>query len=145
MGRLQKSRLSQLQERFMPPAASTSPPPPLHPFSSLRHHPRSDLPQGPHHHVGGRRPQALPHRDHPHRRQLGSPSSTITVVCALRAFTRSLTGDRALARRYLELGASFVAVGIDITLMAQAARALAAEFGVGTAPQAVEAEARGPY
>ncbi len=39
-----------------------------------------------------------------------------------------LTSDRALARRYLELGALFVAVGVDTTLLAQAARNLAAAF-----------------
>ena len=37
-----------------------------------------------------------------------------------------------LARRYLELGASFVAVGIDVTLLAHGARRLASEFGFGT-------------
>ncbi len=39
-----------------------------------------------------------------------------------------LTGNPALARRYLELGACFVAVGIDVLLYAKAARALSAEF-----------------
>ena len=34
-------------------------------------------------------------------------------------------------RRYLELGATFVAVGIDITLLAQATRKLAADYGLG--------------
>ncbi|MBK1686327.1 4-hydroxy-2-oxoheptanedioate aldolase [Rubrivivax gelatinosus] len=42
----------------------------------------------------------------------------------------TLTGDVAAARRYLELGASFVAVGIDTTLLAQATRRLAAEFAL---------------
>ena len=44
----------------------------------------------------------------------------------------TLTGDPKLARRYLELGASFVAVGIDVTILAQGTRRLAEEFGVGT-------------
>ena len=40
----------------------------------------------------------------------------------------SLTADRRLARQYLSLGASFVAVGIDMTVLSQAAAGLAAEF-----------------
>lgn len=39
-----------------------------------------------------------------------------------------LTADRALAKSYLAHGALFVAVGVDTTLLAQAARALAAHF-----------------
>ena len=40
----------------------------------------------------------------------------------------SLTADRTLARQYLSLGASFVAVGIDMMVLSQAAAELAAEF-----------------
>ena len=40
----------------------------------------------------------------------------------------SLTADRRLARQYLSLGASFVAVGIDMTVLSQSAAELAAEF-----------------
>jgi 4-hydroxy-2-oxoheptanedioate aldolase len=40
----------------------------------------------------------------------------------------SLTADRRLARQYLSLGASFVAVGIDMTVLSKAAAELAAEF-----------------
>jgi 4-hydroxy-2-oxoheptanedioate aldolase len=40
----------------------------------------------------------------------------------------SLTADRKLARQYLSLGASFVAVGIDMTVLSKAADELAAEF-----------------
>jgi 4-hydroxy-2-oxoheptanedioate aldolase len=39
-----------------------------------------------------------------------------------------LTVDEALARHYIALGARFVAVGVDATLLARAARALAAAF-----------------
>lgn len=39
-----------------------------------------------------------------------------------------LTANRSLARRYLELGASFVAVGSDIGLLVKATAGLAAEF-----------------
>ena len=39
-----------------------------------------------------------------------------------------LSVDEALARRYIELGARFVAVGVEATMLAQAARALAGKF-----------------
>lgn len=39
-----------------------------------------------------------------------------------------LTADQALARRYLELGATFVAVGTDVTLFSNATGALAKAF-----------------
>jgi len=39
-----------------------------------------------------------------------------------------LTADQTLARRYLEHGALFVAVGVDTTLLTQAAKQLAASF-----------------
>ncbi|MCD0503293.1 4-hydroxy-2-oxoheptanedioate aldolase [Bordetella petrii] len=47
-----------------------------------------------------------------------------------------LQGDRALARHYLELGATFVAVGVDATLLARAAENLAADFKQTKAPAA---------
>jgi 4-hydroxy-2-oxoheptanedioate aldolase len=40
----------------------------------------------------------------------------------------TLTADRELARRYLALGALFVAVGADTTILVKAAKELAAEF-----------------
>lgn len=43
-----------------------------------------------------------------------------------------LSADEALARRYLTLGCSFVAVGVDTTLLARATQALAGRF-MGTA------------
>jgi 4-hydroxy-2-oxoheptanedioate aldolase len=47
----------------------------------------------------------------------------------------TLTADRKLARDYLALGASFVAVGIDTTLLSKSAADLAAEFkSIGTRP-----------
>jgi 4-hydroxy-2-oxoheptanedioate aldolase len=81
----------------------------------------------------------------------GHPEVQDTIENAIRSIVSNgkaagtLTGDRTLAKRYLELGATFVAVGIDVTLMLQAARGLAAEFGLGTAPPAVPAAERGPY
>jgi len=54
-----------------------------------------------------------------------------------------LTIDEAQARRYLELGALFVAVGLDNNLLAKASSALAAKFK-GTAP-APAAKGGNPY
>ncbi|KQX23498.1 MULTISPECIES: 4-hydroxy-2-oxoheptanedioate aldolase [unclassified Sphingomonas] len=44
-----------------------------------------------------------------------------------------LIADERLARRYLELGACFVAVGTDVTILARGAEALARRFGAGGA------------
>ena len=44
----------------------------------------------------------------------------------------------ALARRYLDLGCTFVATGVDILVFANAARKLAASF-IGSAPEAPKA------
>jgi 4-hydroxy-2-oxoheptanedioate aldolase len=58
--------------------------------------------------------------------------AAINTIVASGKAAGTLTGDVALARRYLQLGATFVAVGIDITLLAQSTRKLASEFGFGT-------------
>jgi len=50
-----------------------------------------------------------------------------------------LSADQTLARRYLEHGASFVAVGVDTTMLAQAARQLAAAFKSGASATATPA------
>jgi 4-hydroxy-2-oxoheptanedioate aldolase len=42
-----------------------------------------------------------------------------------------LTTDEAQARRYLELGATFVAVGLDHNILSRGAAALAAKFKSG--------------
>jgi 4-hydroxy-2-oxoheptanedioate aldolase len=47
-----------------------------------------------------------------------------------------LTADEALARRYLELGATFVAVGLDTQLLARGSAALAAKFKGNPLPAA---------
>lgn len=52
----------------------------------------------------------------------------ITRIVATGKAAGILTSDQQLARRYLELGASFVAVGSDIGLIGAAARQLAAAF-----------------
>jgi 4-hydroxy-2-oxoheptanedioate aldolase len=50
-----------------------------------------------------------------------------TIVASGKA-AGTLTSDPALARRYLELGCTFVATGVDILMFANAARKLAREF-----------------
>jgi 4-hydroxy-2-oxoheptanedioate aldolase len=71
-----------------------------------------------------------------HRGKPSHPEVQAAIEQAIRTITASgkaagtLTGDVAAARRYLALGARFVAVGIDVTLLAQASRRLAAEFGL---------------
>jgi 4-hydroxy-2-oxoheptanedioate aldolase len=52
----------------------------------------------------------------------------ITTVKSAGKVAGTLTADRSLARRYLEQGALFVAVGADATLLVKAATELAAEF-----------------
>ena len=84
-----------------------------------------------------------------YRGRPGHPEVQAAIDDAIRRIAASgkaagtLTGDAALARRYLELGARFVAVGIDVTLLAQATRKLAQEFGLAEAPTL--APAAGPY
>ncbi|HEY9068370.1 MAG TPA: 4-hydroxy-2-oxoheptanedioate aldolase, partial [Burkholderiaceae bacterium] len=79
----------------------------------------------------------------------GHPEVQAAIDDAIRRIAASgkaagtLTGDVALARRYLELGARFVAVGIDVTLLAQATRKLAQEFGLADVPAA--GPMAGPY
>ena len=88
-----------------------------------------------------------------HRGAPGHPEVQAAIERAIRTIVASgksagtLTGDPALARRYLDLGASFVAVGIELVLMVQAARRLAGEFGLGpqAAPTAPTATASTAY
>ena len=42
--------------------------------------------------------------------------------------------DETLARHYLDLGVTFMAVGIDTALLASASRSLAAKFAAGSEP-----------
>jgi 4-hydroxy-2-oxoheptanedioate aldolase len=72
-----------------------------------------------------------------HRGNPAHPSVRSAIDDAIRTIVASgkaagtLTTDPVLARQYLDLGASFVAVGIDVTLLVQSARKLAGEFGLG--------------
>lgn len=47
-----------------------------------------------------------------------------------------LIGDLRLAKRYLALGASFVAIGNDVTLLARATTRLLADFGAAEPAEA---------
>lgn len=72
-----------------------------------------------------------------YRGKPGHPQVQAAIESAIQRIVESgkaagiLTGDNQLARRYLELGATFVATGVDVLLYANAARKLAAEFGRG--------------
>jgi len=69
-----------------------------------------------------------------HRGKPGHPEVQQAIETAMRTIIASgkaagtLTSDPALARRYLELGCTFVATGVDILMFANAARKLAREF-----------------
>ena len=62
--------------------------------------------------------------------------SAIARILAAGKAPGVLTVDETLARRYIELGARIVAVGVEATMLAQAARALAARFKGDPAPTA---------
>jgi 4-hydroxy-2-oxoheptanedioate aldolase len=70
-----------------------------------------------------------------HRGKPGHPEVQAAIEDAMRRIIASgkaagtLVSDNALAKRYLELGCTFVAVGIDVRILASGARALRAEFG----------------
>lgn len=68
--------------------------------------------------------------------------SCIGKIVASGKSAGTLTSDSALAKRYLKLGATFVAVGLDLSLMLQAVRQRAAEFGLG---QDVTSSKQSPY
>jgi 4-hydroxy-2-oxoheptanedioate aldolase len=57
-----------------------------------------------------------------------------------------LCADEALARRYIEAGAQFVAVGVDTSLLVKAASGLAARFkAADSAPVKAGANTQGAY
>lgn len=75
---------------------------------------------------------SMGHRGNPgHPEVQAAIEAAIATIVASGKAAGTLTGDTALARRYLSMGARFVAVGIDVTLLAQSTRKLAAEFGLG--------------
>jgi 2,4-dihydroxyhept-2-ene-1,7-dioic acid aldolase len=62
-------------------------------------------------------------------------SAMRTIIASGKA-AGTLTSDPAQAQRYLDLGCTFVAVGVDVLVYAHAARNLAARFLPGTEPLA---------
>ena len=72
---------------------------------------------------------SMGHRGNPtHPEVQAAIDAAVRTIVASGKAAGTLTGDAALARHYLSLGASFVAVGVDVTLLAQATRRLAADF-----------------
>jgi 4-hydroxy-2-oxoheptanedioate aldolase len=77
-----------------------------------------------------------------HRGKPGHPEVQAAIEQAMKTIVASgkaagtLTSDPALARRYLALGCTFVATGVDVLMFANAARQLAADFGRGTSAPA---------
>lgn len=69
----------------------------------------------------------------------------IAAVLAAGKPVGMLIADETLARRYLELGASFVAVGTDVTILARGAEALAKRFVTGKADKAPDVRGGGVY
>jgi 4-hydroxy-2-oxoheptanedioate aldolase len=69
-----------------------------------------------------------------HRGQSGHPEVQAAIEAAIKTITASgkaagiLTGDITLARHDLALGCTFVAVGVDVLVYANAARALAKDL-----------------
>jgi len=69
-----------------------------------------------------------------HRGKANHPEVQAAIEAAIKTISASgkaagiLTGDVAQARHYLALGCGFVAVGVDVLVYANAARALAAEM-----------------
>lgn len=69
-----------------------------------------------------------------HRGRPGHPDVQAAIERAMRVIIErgksagTLTSDPALARRYLDLGCTFVAVGVDVLLYANSARRLAESF-----------------
>lgn len=72
----------------------------------------------------------------------GAPEVKAAVEDAIRRIVAAgkpagiLTGDQVFARHCLDLGATFVAIGNDVTLFANAASKLLAEFRAGTPAKA---------
>jgi 4-hydroxy-2-oxoheptanedioate aldolase len=77
---------------------------------------------------------SLGHRGNPgHPEVQAAIEGAITRIVKTGKAAGILTSDSKLARRYLELGATFVATGVDVLLYASAARKLAGEYGLSAA------------
>jgi len=80
---------------------------------------------------------ALGHRGNPtHPDVQAAIEDAISRIRAAGKAPGILVTDEALARRYLSLGCTFVAVGLDVSLLARAARDLARKFTSSQPPAA---------
>lgn len=87
---------------------------------------------------------SMGHRGNPgHPEVQAAIDGAIRTIIARGKAAGTLSVDNAASRRYLGLGVQFIAVGIEASLLAQATRRLAAEFGVAAAEPA--APSSGPY
>ena len=68
-----------------------------------------------------------------HRLGIEASPRAIAAITAAGKAAGILTSDEALARGYLAAGCSFVAVGVDTTLLARATTALAERFKASVA------------
>ncbi|RYF07634.1 MAG: 4-hydroxy-2-oxoheptanedioate aldolase [Comamonadaceae bacterium] len=84
-----------------------------------------------------------------HRGNPGHPEVQAAIESAMKTIIASgkaagtLTSDPALAQRYLDLGCTFVSVGVDVLLFVNAARRLRAQFA-GAAPSTRSAASATP-
>ncbi|MNR58130.1 4-hydroxy-2-oxo-heptane-1,7-dioate aldolase [compost metagenome] len=75
-----------------------------------------------------------------HRGNPGHPEVQAAIEDAIVRIQRAgkaagiLSADQALARRYIELGAAFVAVGVDTTVLMRGLQSLAGAFKGTQAP-----------
>ncbi|NUP85108.1 MAG: 4-hydroxy-2-oxoheptanedioate aldolase [Burkholderiaceae bacterium] len=86
---------------------------------------------------------SMGHRGHPNHPEVQAAiDDAVRRITAHGKAAGTLTSDPAMARHYLGLGATFVAVGVDLSLLAQATRRLARDFGLGAL---AAASTGGPY
>jgi 4-hydroxy-2-oxoheptanedioate aldolase len=72
---------------------------------------------------------SLGHRGNPgHAEVQRAMQSVVTQVLAAGKAAGSLLSDETLARRYIDLGCTFMAVGVDTTLLANATRSLVQRY-----------------
>ena len=77
-----------------------------------------------------------------HRGNPGHPEVQSAIEDAIARIRKAgkaagiLSADPTLARRYIELGAAFVAVGVDTTVLMRGLQTLAGAFKAGSAPAA---------
>jgi 4-hydroxy-2-oxoheptanedioate aldolase len=86
---------------------------------------------------------SLGHRGNPnHPEVLKAIEEAMKRIIASGKAAGTLTFDNAMAKRYLEMGCTFVAVGVEASLLAMATRALRAEF-LGQGEENSSAPAKG--